>query len=387
MIEEKPIIAHAYPEFLFEPGGSSFDIHLQWFAAEDEGRTEDPTEQKIRKAREDGKVAKSSEFTSAIVLLFPIIAIGVISPYLLDTMKEMVRFYMRISTELDVVTDFQLLPSFFSYFIRLFAPPALIAFTAALLANILQVGFLFSVKPITPDLSKITPNFTRFLQKAFFSGEALFNFWKSIMKVVIIGIIAYINIRLELPTIIKFVNAPYQQSFLMIAGIAFRIMIISALAMLLLSLPDYLFQKHQHRESLKMTKQEVKEERKTTEGDPLVRSRMRERMRDLLNQNMLRNVPEADVVVTNPTHFAVGLEWKQDRMNAPTVIAKGQDNMAMRIKEIARQNEVPIIENKPLARALHAEVEIGDEIPEQYYEVMAIVISEVYHLKGESRVS
>lgn len=381
------MIGHVHPALLLGPEDSRYDIHLQWFAAEDEGRTEEPTEQKIRKAREEGKVAKSTEFTSAIVLLFPIIALGIMAPYLLDTMKEMVRFYLRISTELDVLTDTHLLPTFLSFFLRLFAPPALIAFTAALLANILQVGFLFSTKPITPDFNKISPNFTRFLQKAFFSGEALFNFWKSIMKVVIIGIIAYINIRMEITTIIKFVNAPFQHSFVVIAGIAFRILIESALAMLVLSLPDYLFQRRQHRESLKMTKQEVKEERKTTEGDPLVRSRMRERMRDLLNQNMLRNVPEADVVVTNPTHFAIGLEWKQERMNAPTVIAKGQDHMAQRIKEIARENEVPIIENKPLARALHAEVEVGDEIPEQYYEVMAIVISEVYRMKGEERVS
>jgi flagellar biosynthetic protein FlhB len=376
-----------HPAFDLRAEDSRYGIHLQWFAAEDEGRTEEPTEQKIRKAREDGKVAKSTEFTSAIVLLFPIIAIGIMAPYFLDTMKEMLRFYLRISTELDVFTDTQILPSFFSFFLRLFAPPALIAFTAALLANILQVGFLFSTKPITPDFNKISPNFTRFLQRAFFSMEALFNFWKTIMKVVVIGIIAYINIRIEIPRIIKFVNSPFQQSFVAISGIAFRILLESALALLVLSLPDYLFQRRQHRESLKMTKQEVKEERKTTEGDPLVRSRMRERMRELLNQNMLRNVPQADVVVTNPTHFAVGLEWKQERMNAPTVIAKGQDHMAQRIKEIARENEVPVIENKPLARALYAEVEVGDEIPEQYYEVMAIVISEVYRMKGRERVS
>ncbi|MGC9313287.1 MAG: flagellar biosynthesis protein FlhB [Sediminispirochaetaceae bacterium] len=380
-------IREYYRTLLAADGDSRFPVHLQWFAAEDEGRTEEPTEHKIRKAREEGKVAKSAEFTSSIVLLFPIIAIGLLSSYLWRNMEEMLKYYLNLSTQIDVTTDAQLVLAFFHYFIRLFAPPALIAFTAALLANILQVGFLFSTKPITPDFNKIVPNFSRFLKKAFFSGEALFNFWKSIMKVVIIGIIAYINIRLEIGTIIKFVNAPYQYSFISIAGIAFRILIESALAMLLLSLPDYLFQKRQHRESLKMTKQEVKEERKTMEGDPLIRSRMRERMRDLLNQNMLRNVPEADVVVTNPTHFAVGLEWKQERMNAPTVIAKGQDNMAQRIREIARENEVPIIENKPLARALYAEVEIGDEIPERYYEVMAIVISEVYRMKGQERVS
>ena len=378
---------HFHQRYVLNPGDSRFAVHLQWFAAEDEGRTEEPTEHKIRKAREEGKVAKSSEFTSAIVLLFPIIAIGLLSPYMLRTMEEMITYYLNLSTEIDVSTDAQLVMAFFHYFLRMFAPPALIAFTAALLANILQVGFLFSTKPITPDFNKIMPNFSRFLKKAFFSGEALFNFWKSIMKVVIIGIIAYVNIRMEITTIIRFVNAPFQYSFVQIAGIAFRIMIEAALALLFLSLPDYLFQKRQHRESLKMTKQEVKEERKTMEGDPLVRSRMRERMRDLLNQNMLRNVPEADVVVTNPTHFAVGLEWKQERMNAPTVIAKGQDNLAQRIKEIARENEVPIMENKPLARALYAEVEIGDEIPEKYYEVMAIIISEVYKIKGQERVS
>jgi len=380
-------IRQYYRSILNAAGDSRFPVHLQWFAAEDEGRTEEPTEHKIRKAREEGKVAKSAEFTSAIVLLFPIIAIGILAPYLWRNMEEMLTYYLNLSTQVDVTTDAQLVLAFFNYFTRLFAPPALIAFTAALLANILQVGFLFSTKPITPDFNKIVPNFSRFLKKAFFSGEALFNFWKSIMKVVVIGIIAYINIRMEIGTIIKFVNAPYQYSFISIAGIAFRILIEAALAMLLLSLPDYLFQKRQHRESLKMTKQEVKEERKTMEGDPLIRSRMRERMRDLLNQNMLRNVPEADVVVTNPTHFAVGLEWKQERMNAPTVIAKGQDNMAQKIKEIARDNEVPVIENKPLARALYAEVEIGDEIPERYYEVMAIVISEVYRMKGQERVS
>jgi len=380
-------VAEEYYRSLTAREESRFNIHLQWFAAEDEGRTEEPTEQKIRKAREDGKVAKSSEFTSSLVLLFPIIGIGIMAPRMLATMEEMLAYFLELSTQLDVSREAQIVPAFFSYYAQLVAPPALIAFAAALLANLLQVGFLFSTKPITPDFSKIVPNFPRFLQKSFFSGEALFNFSKSIFKVIIIGIIAYINIRMELDLIIQFVNAPYKYSFINLAGIAFRILVEAAIALLLLSLPDYLFQKKQHRESIKMTKQEVKEERKTMEGDPLVRSRLRERMRDMLNQNMMQNVPEADVVVTNPTHFAIGLEWKQERMNAPVVIAKGQDNIALRIKEIARENEVPIIENKPLARALYSEVEIGDEIPEQYYEVMAIVLSEVYRMKAQEQVS
>jgi flagellar biosynthetic protein FlhB len=136
-----------------------------------------------------------------------------------------------------------------------------------------------------------------------------------------------------------------------------------------------------------MTKQEVKEERKTVEGDPLIKSRLRERMRDILSQDMIRKVPEADVVITNPTHFAVGMEWDRERMVAPMVTAKGQDNMAQRIKAIARDHDVPIVENKPLARALYAEVEIGEVIPERYYEVMATILAEVYKLNGGVKVS
>jgi len=136
-----------------------------------------------------------------------------------------------------------------------------------------------------------------------------------------------------------------------------------------------------------MTKQEVKEERKTVEGDPLIKSRLKERMRDILSQDMIRKIPEADVVITNPTHFAVGMEWDRERMVAPMVIAKGQDNMAQRIKAIARDNDVPVVENKPLARALYAEVEVGEVIPERYYEVLATILAEVYRMSGGEKVS
>ncbi len=369
------------------PLQSRFDIHLQWFAAEDEGRTEEPTEQKLRKAREDGKVAKSAEVSSSVTLLFPIIAIGIMAPWILDTMEEMLTYYFSVSAEIDVAVDNGLVGTFLSYFLKLFLPPASIAFVAALFGNLLQVGFLFSTKPITPDLSKISPNFIKFFQRSFFSGEALFNFWKSIMKVIVIGIIAYINIRMEIDKLMTFVNVPFRLAFVTTAAIAFRILVEAAIAMLLMALPDYFFQRHQHKESLKMTKQEVKEERKTTEGDPLIKSRMRERMRDMLSQSMMENVPEADVVVTNPTHFAVALEFKQERMVAPMVTAKGQDNMAFRIREIAEKNDVPIMENKPLARALYAEVEIGDIIPEKYYEVMAMILGEVYRMNSKEQVS
>ncbi len=363
---------------------SQFSFDLQWFAAEDEGRTEEPTELKIKKAREEGKVAKSAEFSSAIVLLFPIISLGILGPYILHQMEGMIRFYLSIATQSTVAGESRLFYAFMVYLVKLVGPIAVIAFIAALLANILQVGFVFSVKPITPDLNKIAPNFIKFFQKSFFSGEAAFNLAKSIFKVIVIGIVAYLNIKAKLGTIVQFLTSPFSQSFITLSKISFSILLEASLAMLFLSLPDYYFQRKKHLESLKMSKQEVKEERKSTEGDPLIRSRLRERMREIMNQNMLQKVPEADVIVTNPTHFAVGMGWEREAMVAPMVVAKGQDNMALRIKEIARENDVPIVENKPLARALYAEVEIGDVIPEKYYQVMAVILAEIYKLNEDS---
>jgi flagellar biosynthetic protein FlhB len=359
------------------------NMHLQWFAAEDEGRTEEPTEYKIRKAREEGKVAKSQEVSGALVLLFPVVALAIISPYLLATTVEMVSFFFGMAAEIDVTKDSQIMPAFYSYFIRLTWPIATVAVISAILGNLVQVGFLFSTKPITPDLQKIVPKFGKFLQRSFFSAEAGFNLAKSIFKIVVIALIGYLNVRAEIGKIANMVNAPFLQAFGLISQVAFRILVEVAVALLILAIPDYLFQRRQHLESLKMSRQEVKEERKMFEGDPLVKSRLRERMRELLSRNMMENVPEADVVVTNPTHYAVALQWERETMDAPTVTAKGQDRIAERIKEVAREADVPVVENKPFARALFAEVEIGDSIPEKYYEVMALILAEVYRLAGK----
>jgi len=364
---------------------SSFAIDIQWFAAEDEGRTEDPTEQKIRKSREEGKVAKSSEFTSAIVLIFPIILIGILGPHMLNQMSEMMHYFLSISVQSEVAGEGRIVKAFVMYLLKLVGPVVIVAFSAALLSNILQVGFLFSLKPITPDFNKIKPDIIKFVKKSFFSSESLFNLGKSLFKVAIISFIAYLNIVKELENIIGFLTTSFAYSFKAISIISFKILIEAALAMLALAIPDYFFQRKQHLESLKMSKQEVKEERKTTEGDPLVRNRLRERMREIMTNNMLQKVPDADVIITNPTHFAVGMEWSRDSMVAPIVIAKGQDNMAQRIKSIARDNDVPVIENKPLARGLYAEVEIGEIIPEKYYQVMAIVFAEVYQMSGKEQ--
>jgi flagellar biosynthetic protein FlhB len=246
----------------------------------------------------------------------------------------------------------------------------------------MQVGFLFSAKPITPDLDRLVPRFGRFFKRALFSGEAAFNLGKTLLKVAVIFAIAFFNIRSQLPKLINLVDMHHMTSFRLVVTTAFRIIVEATLAMLVLSIPDYMFQRRQHRESLKMSRQELKEERRMYEGDPLIKSRLRERMRDLLVRNMMRAVPKADVVITNPTHYSVAIEYDRMVMEAPTVTAKGVDAIALKIREIAEENDVPLVENKPLARTLYQEVEIGDAIPEKYYEVMAIILAEVYRMAG-----
>lgn len=368
---------------VIEAARSAFDIHLQWFAPEDEGRTEDATDQKVREARKEGRVAKSPDLTSAIMLIFCFITIGIAAPYYIEVMTEMVNYFFTNAVSIDVSETKMVMPVFLGYFVKLTLPVFIVAFIAAILGNLIQVGFLFTVKTITPDFKKIVPNLGKFLKKTVFSGEAAFNLVKSIIKIAIIGVISFINIQGEVKYFINLVHVPFLMGVSKIASVGFNILIQAAIVMLILAIPDYIFQRYQYKQSLKMTKQEVKEERKQSEGDPMVKNRLRQRMRELLQKNMMQSVPKADVIVTNPTHFSVALQYDNQTMTAPTVTAKGQDNIALRIREVAKENGVPIIENKPLARGLFANVEIGDEVPEQYYEVVSRVLAEVYRLSGK----
>jgi flagellar biosynthetic protein FlhB len=356
-------------------------VHLQWFAAEDEGRTEEPSEHKLRKAREEGKVAKSPEVTSALLLLVGVATLGLLATHIMRVSIEMVTFFLARATSPDAFSG-GLVRAVLSFFMRLALPLLAVLFVIAIGGNVLQVGFLFTVKPLTPDLGRIVPHLGRWLRRSIGSPEAAFNLAKSVVKIGVIAAVAYLNIRGEIPRITMLVMGPWYAGVVVISQIAFRILLEAAIALLAFSTIDYWFQRRQHRESLKMSRQEVKEERKMYEGDPLTRSRLRERMREIMRRTMLKSVPRADVVITNPTHFAVALEYDRAAMPAPTVVAKGADVIAAKIREIAADNAVPIVENKPLARALYQEVEIGDAIPEKFYEAMSIILAEVYKVSG-----
>lgn len=359
-------------------------IDLQWFAsAEEEGRTEEPSEHKLRKAREEGRVAKSTEVNGALVLLLPVIAIIILAPWIFNSCVEIIKFYFDrcVSAEL---TDSALVAAFYNYFIKLVLPIGLTAMVAGVIGNIVQTkGFLFSTKPIEPKFSKILPKFGQYFKKTIFSMEGAFNVFKSLFKVVILFVASYIIISSDLETLLSMMDVSLWSGICYIAKMAAKILLVAAVVFLGVAIPDYFVQKKQFMESMKMTKQEVKQEYKDMEGDPLVKSRLRQQMRNLLYQNLPKAVSEADVVITNPTHYAVAVKYDKDVMQAPIVNAKGADEIAMRIKSLAKENNVEIVENKLLARELYTKVEIGDIIPEEYLQAMAIILAKVYKLKGK----
>lgn len=357
---------------------------LQWFAsAEEEGRTEEPSEHKLKKAREEGRVAKSTEINGALVLLLPVIAIIILAPWIFKSCVEVIRFYFDrcVSAEL---TDSALVDAFYNYFIKLVLPIGLSAMVAGVVGNIVQTkGFLFSTKPIEPKFSKILPKFGQYFKKTIFSLEGAFNVFKSLFKVVVLFIAAYVIISSDIETFLSMMNVSLWSGVCYIAKMAAKILLVAAIVFLGVAIPDYIVQKKQFMESMKMSKQEVKQEYKDMEGDPLVKSRLRQQMRNLLYQNLPKAISESDVVITNPTHYAVAIKYDNATMQAPMVNAKGEDELAMRIKTLAKENDVAIVENKLLARELYTKVEIGDIIPEEYLQAMAVILANVYTMKGK----
>ena len=364
----------------------SLIIHLQWFSDDPDApdRTEQPTEYKLKKLREEGQVAKSQELVGAVVLFLPALMLLFLAPYMLRTCVEMVRFFFLRAVELDPTKDAIIVGVFLTYLAKLALPLLIVAMFAAFFSNVVQTGFLFATKPITPDFSKVLPRFGKFF-KQIFSIDGLYNFFKSIIKMLIIGGVAFFLIRSEFHKLVNLQKASLWEGLTVVASIAVRMLIINALLLLILAVPDVIFQRWRFKERNKMTRKELKEEHKMHEGDPQIRNRIRSRFRDLLKQNVAAAVPKADVVITNPTHFAVALEYRQDSMPGPMVTAKGADEMAARIRKLAQENGVPLVENKPLARALYKETEVGEIIPEAYYMAVATILAKVMYINDMRR--
>jgi flagellar biosynthetic protein FlhB len=363
-------------------------IHLQWFSDENDedapGKTEQPTEQKLKRLREEGQVVKSQELIGALGLFLPALLLLFLAPSMLRRCVEMVRFFFMRSIELDPTRDAVIMFVFFRYFIILVWPILLVAVIAALLSNIAQVGFLFTVKPIVPNFSKVLPKLGKYF-KQIFSVDGVYNFFKSLIKIAIIGTVSYVLIIMDIEKLLNMQKMDIWTGLSTVASIAIKMLLFAAVLLLILSIPDYMFQRWRFRERNKMTRYEIKEEMKMYEADPQVQSRIRSRFRDLLKQNIAAAVPKADVIITNPTHLAIALQYDQNTMPGPMVVAIGADEMSARIRNIAQEHEVPLVENKPLAWALYRETSVGDIIPYTYWNTVALILTRVWRLNEERR--
>ncbi|BDU63047.1 flagellar biosynthetic protein FlhB [Candidatus Borrelia fainii] len=355
-------------------------IPLNFFASEDEGRTELPTEQKKQKAREEGQVLKSTEINVAVTLfiLFSVFffMLSYFSYELMDVFKWQAGKLPEIMSISIYSLGFAYIRSMLGYVIIFL----LISFIVVFLINVVQVGFLITFKPVVPKWDRVNPNFSKWIKNSFGSFDAFFNLFKSLSKVAIISFIYYIMLRSNIGKISRMFEYSLEDGISVILSLAYRICFFSIIVLMGISILDYLFQRTRYIENLKMTKEEVKQERKEMEGDPLLRSRMRERMREILNANLKVTVPQADVVITNPEHFAVAIKWDSNTMLAPKVLAKGQDEIAFVIKQIARENNIPVMENKSLARNLYANVDVNEEIPREYWEIVSKILVKVYSI-------
>ncbi len=352
-------------------------------AAEDEGRTEEPSEYKLEKARKEGRVAKSQEVSGALILLLGVITIVAMSKFLLTQLTGIMTFYFSRCTAKEI-TNPDFVYAFFNFFLKCIVPVAIVCFVAAIMGNIIQTrGFIFSLKPIEPKFSKIVPKIGEYLKKTIFSAKGLFNVAKSIGKVALIGIVAYMYIKKDIFVLIEIIkNGNIAGALGLIARMAAQILLTVALLFLVISIPDYFVQRRDFMEEMKMTKQEQKEEYKEMEGDPEVKSRLQQMQRQLLQQNIPKAVAESDVVIANPTHFAVALKYDTDSADTPPKVnAKGEDNMALNIRRIAEENNIPVVENRPLARDLYTNVEIGAIIPEIYIRTVATIYAQLDKFK------
>ena len=363
--------------------------NLQWFAKDGEGgeKTEPATAKKLKDARDEGKVAKSRELISAfdLIVLFLCLKIFVsfvggkfidIFSYIYENMPDFVKIN---EGGLSVQAAAGLIASVTLKSLIIMLPFMAFGFVVTLLVSIVQVGWKVSTKPMKPELSKLNP-LNGF--KRIFSKDSLFELVKSILKIVIIIYIAYTSIKDNANDLFALYDLGLNQAVALVGTLIINTGIKISIVYLVIGLADFIYQKHKFNEDMKMTKQEVKDEYKNTEGDPQIKGRQRRKMQEVSQKRMMQDVPKADVVITNPTHFAVALKYEAKVSSAPVVLAKGEDYLAQKIKEVARENKIEIVENKPLARMLYHNVDVGAEIPPELYQAVAEVLAAVYKAKN-----
>ena len=366
-----------------------FEIDLQWFAKDGPGgeKTEPATAKKLKDAREEGKVAKSKELTAAFDLIVLFLVLKIFVAFLGE------RFILVFQQNYQMIPDFvsmnakdvsgqaisNLISNTLTQILIACFPFFAFGFVITIVISIYQVGWKVTTKPMQPKLDKFNP-----LQgfKRIFSKDSIFELLKAILKIALIIYIAYASIKDEAANIFILYEISLMQAIMLCGSIIINTGLKISIAYLIIGLADFIYQKYKFNEEMKMTKQEVKDEFKNTEGNPEIKGRQRQRMREVSQRRMMQDVPKADVVITNPTHYAVAIKYDAQTAKAPIVLAKGEDYLAQKIKETAKENHVEIVENKPLARMLYANVEIGEEIPPELYQAVAEVLAMVYNMKN-----
>ncbi len=360
-------------------------LNLQFFEGE---KTEEATSKKRTEARKEGQVAKSQEIGTAFLFLTSFFVLKMTAGYIAVNLQNIITDTFQLIKDYDQFMvenpgDKLISQMFALYAVRvsLIIGPLLLAIMAVgIVTNVMQVGWKPTSKVLQPKFSKLNPlkGFKRM-----FSLMSVVELLKSLLKLGIIGAIVYSTLADEILIIPQTPFYSLTESIIYYANVAYDLGITVGFAYLGIAIFDYVFQKWKHNKDLKMSKQEVKDEYKQTEGNPEIKGKIRQKMREASMRRMMQDIPSADVIITNPTHFAVAIRYKHNQDIAPTVVAKGADHLAKRIREAAKENDIEIVENKPLARSLYASVEVGEQIPPELYQSVAEILAFVYKLKNK----
>ncbi|KUP08680.1 flagellar biosynthesis protein FlhB [Bacillus coahuilensis m2-6] len=345
-------------------------------------KTEKATPKKREETRKKGQTAKSQDVNTSFVLfavfLFLLFSGSFSGKKILQLFQTSFEDYMLIPvTENTLMT---IGAEVFLQMLYIAGPIMLVAMVGAFLSNYMQVGFLFSTEAIQPKLNKLDP-----IQgfKRIFSLRAIVELVKSILKISFIGSITFFVFWLRLQEVLALAFKDVSDAVVTILTLSVQMGIAASLSLMFLSLFDYLYQRYDFEKNIRMSKQDIKDEYKKIEGDPLIKSKIKQRQREMAQQRMMQEVPNADVVITNPTHFAIALKYDSEKSDAPIVVAKGVDYLAQKIKYIAKENDVVMVENRPLARALYDQADIGQYIPEEFFKTIAEILAYVYRVKNK----
>lgn len=367
-------------------GYAELDSLVMW-AAEDEGRTEEPTELRRRREREKGRVPKSAEIPAALGTLGGLIMLFASAGWILSSLARIAKLYIGNFSSLGTVQEATMIPMILSIareFFLMLAPFFAAVMIMGIVGNLTQTGFLFSLEPLRPKLSNISFSFNRMVERIFFSRQIYVNLAKTIIKIVLIGVASYLIISDDFLSLMKTGRMGVGDALRTIGFMSFKLALVLIIILLVMSVPDYLFQRAQFIESLKMTKQEVKQEYREQEGDPQIKARQRQRMQEALRTSMRQAVATADLVITNPTHYAVAIKFDFEAEGTPPrLVAKGEDEIARIIREVAKRNEVPMFEDKPLARFIYDNVQLNQLIPGELLELLARIVAAIPSLRAK----